>query len=216
MALLWVLTSYFLGAVPSAYIVARALKGIDIRQYGSGNVGGSNVRAHVSDAAFVMVGVADAAKGALAVAIGRSLGLDPWVVSASGAAAMAGHNWSLFIGGAGGRGIGTAFGALLILSPLLALALALSVVVGYVAGQGAILVLLAMFGLSVLAWVLELPGPVVGFSFAVFVLHALKRLLSHRPPWTLPAAERGRVLLYRLFLDRDTIDHESWVYRGRD
>ncbi|MFQ5946611.1 MAG: glycerol-3-phosphate acyltransferase, partial [Anaerolineae bacterium] len=95
MALLWVLASYFLGAFPSAYIVARALKGIDIRQYGSGNVGGSNVRAHVSDAAFVAVGVADAAKGALAVAIGRGLGLDPWTVSAAAAAAMVGHNWSL-------------------------------------------------------------------------------------------------------------------------
>ncbi len=127
---------------------------------------------------------------------------------------MAGHNWSLFIGGAGGRGLGPAFGALLLLSPLLALAIVLSVVVGFIVRKAAILVLLAMFLLPVLAWLLGLPGPVVGFSFAAFVLHTAKRILSHHPPWAVPASERGRLLLYRLLLDRDTIDQESWVYRG--
>lgn len=213
MEILWLAASYFLGSIPSAYIVARAFRGIDIRRYGSGNVGGANVWAQVSFWAFLLVGFADGAKGAIAVEIGRRLGLDPWALVAAGWAAMAGHNWSIFLRGAGGKGIATALGALIVLSPIMALALFLTLVLGHFLKNGATVALFALGGLPLFAWASEEPIPVVGYTLGAFLLHLAKRLLGITPPWELSGAERRQVLIYRLFFDRDTRRHEDWVYR---
>lgn len=212
MDLLWVATSYLLGSIPAAYIVARAVKGIDIRRAGSGHVGGANVWAHVSFGAFVFAGLADIAKAILAVGIGQWLGLGPWAVVAAGWAVIIGHNWSLFLRGAGGRGVATIMGALLILGPWEALFFCLALVLGQPTGLGGIAVLLALAAMPVLAWGLGGPAPLIIYTLGALGLHFTKKMLGNRLPWQIPAAERKHVLIYRLLLDRDTREHKASVH----
>lgn len=114
---------YLLGAVPTGYLMGRLLRGIDVRDYGSRRTGGTNVLRTMGlrVAAFVMV--ADIAKGAVAVLIARAISDEPYVQTVAGSAAVVGHVWPVYVGFRGGRGVSAAFGALLAMNPLAALAL---------------------------------------------------------------------------------------------
>lgn len=115
------LLGYLLGSVQTGLIVGRARRGIDVREYGSGKTGFTNtLRAVGPGAAFVAL-AGDVLKGAVPVLIGERLFEDPWAAAIGGAAAIAGHTWPLFAGFRGGRGVATAFGAFLAVSPLAAL-----------------------------------------------------------------------------------------------
>ncbi len=209
MDLLWVATSYLLGSIPAAYIVARAVKGIDIRRAGSGHVGGANVWAHVSFGAFVFAGLADVAKAILAVGVSQQLGLGPWAVVAAGWAVILGHNWSLFLRGAGGRGVATIMGALLLLGRKEALFLLVALVLGQLTGLGGIAVLLGLAVMPAVAWGLGGPPPLIIYALGALGLHFAKRMMGNRLPWQIPAAQRKQVLFYRLLLDRDTREHKA-------
>ena len=110
---LWI--SYFLGAVPTAYIAGRLLKGIDIRKHGSGNVGATNVFRVLGKWPGIVVLVLDILKGVVAVTVvGDIFGLikvDQRVLLAL--VVVAGHNWTVFLDFKGGKGIATSLGALI-------------------------------------------------------------------------------------------------------
>src|SRR5947207_9147515 len=99
---------YLVGSIPTAYIIARFIKGIDIRTVGSGNVGGSNVAIQVGRLPSLATVLFDMIKGALVVAILRSAGLSHTAQMAAGIAAVVGHNWPLWLRCVGGRGSATA------------------------------------------------------------------------------------------------------------
>lgn len=115
---LLVVAAYLAGAIPFGLVVVRAASGRDIRRVGSGNIGASNVYRAAGPALAGAVLALDLGKGLLPVLAGRRLGLDPTAVVAVGVAAIAGHNWSIFLRGQGGKGIATSYGVLLALSPL--------------------------------------------------------------------------------------------------
>ncbi|MDI6871291.1 MAG: glycerol-3-phosphate 1-O-acyltransferase PlsY [Bacillota bacterium] len=124
-----VIASYFLGDILFAYVVGRFLYGVDVRQYGSHNLGGTNVFRTLGPLAALLVVVGDVSKGAVAVWLGRvASGGDPFVQLLCGIAVIAGHNWPLALGFRGGRGIGTSLGVLLGLMPKAAAAPALTFV----------------------------------------------------------------------------------------
>lgn len=105
--------SYLLGALPSAYLLGRAVKGIDIRKYGSGNVGISNVSSHVGRWwAIPLIFFDITVKGILPVTLAsdKVLGLGPWVEMGAGMASILGHNWSVWLKFSGGRGMATVLG----------------------------------------------------------------------------------------------------------
>ena len=115
--------SYLLGSIPVGYILARLLKDIDIRRYGSGNFGATNVFRMVSPVAGVVVLVLDMLKGVIAVIVLGDFLLhslpqpDQVLVRLSlGLAAVCGHNWTVFLKFKGGKGVATTAGALLGLS----------------------------------------------------------------------------------------------------
>jgi glycerol-3-phosphate acyltransferase PlsY len=122
--------SYLVGSIPTAIIVARALKGIDIRQHGSGNAGGTNVIRVLGWKAGAFVIVCDIAKGLFATMVIARLMLvlpiesrppfdDYTVVQIiAGCVAMLGHIWTLFAGFKGGKGIATAGGMLIGIAPI--------------------------------------------------------------------------------------------------
>ena len=124
---------YLLGAIPFGLIIGRLTKGIDLRDYGSHRTGATNALRTLGTRAAAAVFVLDVAKGVAAVVLARILFTgDPlveWAAAAAGVAAIVGHNWSLFIGFTGGRGVATSAGALagmsswtiLILAPIVVL-----------------------------------------------------------------------------------------------
>lgn len=117
LAALAVVGAYLLGAVPFGLLVVRAATGRDIRKEGSGNIGASNVYRVAGPAVGVLVLALDLLKGLLPVVVTQRLGLDSATTIVAGLAAIAGHNWSVFLRGAGGKGVATSYGVLLALSP---------------------------------------------------------------------------------------------------
>jgi glycerol-3-phosphate acyltransferase PlsY len=112
-----IVIGYLLGSIPTAFIVSRLRKGIDIRNIGSRNMGGANVMREIGTREGIIVGLLDIAKGAGAILIARVLhAVDPWVFGA-GFAALVGHNFPLFVGFHGGRGSATTIGIFLVLAP---------------------------------------------------------------------------------------------------
>jgi glycerol-3-phosphate acyltransferase PlsY len=112
--------AYLFGSIPSGIIASKA-RGIDLRQHGSGSSGATNTLRVLGWKTAVAVVLADAGKGALAVLVAR------WLVGSTDAevvaclAAIAGHNWPVYVGFRGGRGVATSFGAILMISPWAAL-----------------------------------------------------------------------------------------------
>lgn len=107
--------SYLLGAVPTAYIVGRALRGIDIRQHGSGNVGATNTFRVLGRGPGLFVLGCDILKGLLAVVVVSWIlavhSLTAWILF--GLVAIIGHNWTVFLNFSGGKGIATSLGVLI-------------------------------------------------------------------------------------------------------
>ncbi len=122
------LLGYVLGAIPIGLIVGRLTKGIDLREYGSHRTGATNALRTLGTRAAAAVFVLDVAKGVAAVLLARLFFAgDPlveWAAAAAGLAAVVGHNWSVFIGFSGGRGVSTSAGALGAMSPWTILILA--------------------------------------------------------------------------------------------
>ncbi|MCH8799899.1 MAG: glycerol-3-phosphate acyltransferase [Chloroflexi bacterium] len=113
------LGAYILGSVPTAYILVRSVKGEDIRDVGSRNVGALNVYRQVGAGAGLAVLLVDTAKGVVAVAGPRLMGLDDWVLFITTPLVVAGHNWPVFLNFRGGKGAAAIFGISLVIVPWL-------------------------------------------------------------------------------------------------
>nr|WP_221277104.1 glycerol-3-phosphate 1-O-acyltransferase PlsY [Deinobacterium chartae] len=112
--------AYLFGSVPAGVLVARVYK-LDIRKVGSGNIGATNVLRALGWGPALLVAFFDIFKGGLAVLIARALGLDDLLIAACALAAVIGHNYSVFLGFRGGKGVATSFGTILVIDPLLGL-----------------------------------------------------------------------------------------------
>ena len=110
--------AYLLGSVPWGFLVVRLLHGVDVREYGSGRTGTSNVLRTGGLKSAALVLVLDLSKGALAVLLAKVVSDTPAAEVTAGLLVLAGHNWSMFLGFKGGRGIMPAAGAVLIISPI--------------------------------------------------------------------------------------------------
>ena len=112
-ALLLLAIGYLFGAIPSGYIAGRWLKGIDLRNCGSGSTGATNVLRNVGKGPALAVFLIDVGKGALAVLLAKSVGLNDWIQVLAGLAALAGHIWPMWLGWNGGKAVATGFGMFL-------------------------------------------------------------------------------------------------------
>jgi len=112
LASLVIAIAYLLGSLPSAYIVGRLMKGLDIREAGDGRLGAAATYRRVGLAGAIIVGLTDLAKGAAAVFLARGLGLPLPMVLLAGLAVVVGHNWSVFLRFKGGKGALTIYGVL--------------------------------------------------------------------------------------------------------
>ena len=118
LGILSIIIGYLLGSIPTAYIVARKRKGIDIRNVGSRNMGAANVMREIGTPEGIFVGLIDIAKGAGAILIAQTLNISELWVFGAGFAALVGHNFPVFAGFRGGKGSATVIGIFLVLTPL--------------------------------------------------------------------------------------------------
>jgi glycerol-3-phosphate acyltransferase PlsY len=189
--------AWLAGSVPFAHVFARALRRVDLRTVGSGTVSGTSLYRVAGFGPLAVAGIADIAKGSVGPALA---GPDrPALAAVAGAAGVAGHNWSPWLRGAGGRGISPAMGALLVRDwPG-----SVTLLGGMAAGR-----ILRSTGLgSAVADVALVPvlrrwrgreGALVGG--AILAPMIAKRLLGNRPG----APATPSTYLYRLLFDRDT------------
>ncbi|HEV2281631.1 MAG TPA: glycerol-3-phosphate 1-O-acyltransferase PlsY [bacterium] len=169
--------AYFIGALPTGLILVRALRGEDIRKYGSGNIGAVNVLRVAGPAVAAAVLLVDVLKGLVPVLLALRAGLAPWAVVAAGLAAIAGHNWSVFLGFRGGKGIATSAGVLAGLSLQATLvAAAVWIVVVAITRFSSLGSLVAAVSVPLTLWRLRTPPEYVAFG----IIASLFAIYRHR------------------------------------
>jgi len=184
---------YVLGSVQAGLLIGRFVRGIDVREFGSGKTGFTNTLRTVGLGGALVVVALDILKGAAPVLIGRFIFDDPLAAALGGVGAVAGHTWPLFAGFRGGRGVATSFGAFVAVAPLAALLTLVfgGVVLGatrYVSlmSMTAMLAGFALLSLFVIAgWTdpeYELFGLAVTLSVELNHLGNLRRLLRGTEP----------------------------------
>ena len=120
-AIIAVLGAYLLGAIPFGLFIAKAMAGVDVRTVGSGNIGATNVLRAAGVKAAVLTLLADCLKGGIPVLLAGRLVPGPWVPVMAGMAAILGHNYPVYLGFRGGKGVATSLGVVLAASPWIGL-----------------------------------------------------------------------------------------------
>jgi glycerol-3-phosphate acyltransferase PlsY len=196
-ALAQLLLAYLLGSIPSAWLAGKWVKGIDIREHGSGNMGATNVFRVLGPGPGVAVLLADIAKGAAAVLLlpllaspasfdwlrtSQTLASSAWWPCLLGLAAVLGHTYTIFLGFKGGKGVATSLGVFLGLAPL------------------ATLVVVAVFG--VIFWATRMVS--AGSLAASAILPSAVVLFKEWRPWGYREA---------FYLGFDAAREETWATR---
>jgi len=198
--ILVIVIGYLLGSIPFGLIISRRKANIDIRNYGSGRTGGTNVLRALGRKAFLMVAALDIAKGALAVVLaGLIIGSDYIIIGNSGLgllsqvlaglAAVVGHIWPVFLKFKGGRGVATFMGGLIALFPIAGLLGGEAVIIGAglsgFASLGSIIGVVGVFAVLIpLTIIYNLPIEYLGYALIgtllIIFVHRdnIKRLLS--------------------------------------
>jgi glycerol-3-phosphate acyltransferase PlsY len=112
LALLAICLAYLLGSIPSAYLIGRWLKGVDLREAGDGRMGAAVIYRRVGLFGSIVVAFLDVGKGMAAMLIAKLMGLPLGVLIVVGLAVVVGHNWSIFLHFKGGKGALTTYGVL--------------------------------------------------------------------------------------------------------
>lgn len=197
MIMIAMVLAYLLGAIPSAYIVGKIYRGVDIRQFGSGNVGATNVFRVLGKGPGIVVLVCDILKGTLAVALlADILGVTGiWQRIVLAFCAIIGHNWTVFLNFKGGKGVATSLGVLIgftikfaAFRPVVIFTLLVFILSLLFTGLVSFSSILAAVFLPVIMVITEQPFELIclGAVFCVFVVlrHRpnIKRLLAGQEP----------------------------------
>lgn len=196
------LLCFLIGSIPSGYWITWKIKGTDIRQYGSGNIGATNVYRVLGLKMAVLVALADIVKGIGAVVAASLVTAEPFYLLLGGLITILGHNYSIFLGFKGGRGVATTCGVLLALlaKPVL-LALLFWVILVIVTRYVSVASILA--SIFLLPLVFFMGYPLYYFFFVLLLvifiiyrhmenIHRLLRGEENRLPWP-PQGKKGRV-----------------------
>jgi acyl phosphate:glycerol-3-phosphate acyltransferase len=176
--ILLIVLSYVIGSIPFGYLVGKYCKGIDIREYGSGNIGASNSLRVMGTKYALMVLVGDCLKGLFAILFGR------WAITVNiefylllGIFAIIGHNWSVFLKFKGGKGIATTFGVVLAFYPYIAIiAAVIWGIIVFTTKFAALGSIVSVFSIFLLAFLFKTP-----LEFKIFtIIIILFAIIRHR------------------------------------
>jgi len=167
---------YLLGSVPFGYIVGKLFKKIDIREFGSGNIGATNALRILGPplASFVVIG--DIGKGIFSIYLVQYFNIDSSLILAiAGLAVICGHDWSLFLGFKGGKGIATTFGVVFALNPTISLlALIVGGVVVITTRYVSLASIFAIISIFIFTILFKQPYEYIIFSAIILVLGIFK------------------------------------------
>ena len=167
--------SYFLGAIPTSYIVVHYLTGRDIRELGDGNPGMMNVWDSVGLSAALVVGFGDIGKGMVAVTIAIMADIHEAAPLLAGIVAIIGHDYSIFLMLDGGNGMATAVGAITAMAPLAAApAVAAAIAVWLLVGSRRLGGIVGLLLVPALAYMVNAGTEVVAGIVLLMTLTALK------------------------------------------
>jgi acyl phosphate:glycerol-3-phosphate acyltransferase len=177
--LVWLIASYLLGAVPTSHVVSRTIAGIDLRQHGSGNLGATNLYRVLGWRYAVPVALFDIAKGVIPVLVfAPQVSASELFAISCGVAAILGHVFSIFVGFKGGKGVATAAGVMLALTPVaLAVAALVWILVVRLSGYVSLASIAAAAVLPVAVYLLDQPKTPellwidIAVALAVIALH---------------------------------------------
>lgn len=166
-----IIAAYLLGSISFSYLAGKMLKGIDIRNHGSGNAGATNTLRVLGKGPAVTVLLLDALKGVAAVWIGRWLGQgDVLIEVLCGIAAISGHNWPVYFGFRGGKGIATTIGVMITLVPMpvvyAGIACILAIALTRYVSLGSLLFTAL---LPILIWFMQGPNEIFWLSLLLFL-----------------------------------------------
>ncbi len=216
-----IVAAYLIGSIPSAYLVGRFVAGVDIREYGSGNVGASNASVHVGKKWSVPIALFDVfVKGFFPVFAGGPLLLDlhPAAIAIAALAAMCGHNWPIFLKFSGGRGISVGLGSIAAFGfPLFVLWATIPSVLFTLTPwrDSAVSWLLASATLPIWALWAGYDAWVAVYAVGFAAITVVRRISSGGftiPLQTYSELTRLRLIWNRAVFDRDIASREVWVH----
>ncbi len=171
-----IIICYLLGSIPFGYIVGRLFKKIDIREYGSGNIGATNAFRILGPALASLVLIGDISKGIFSIYLVRFLNIDNLsILVIAGFAVICGHDWSVFLKFKGGKGVATTFGVIFSFNSVISI---LTVTV-----WGMVLIftkyaslssILSLTSVSIFMMLFKQPYEYIIFSLAILILTIFK------------------------------------------
>jgi glycerol-3-phosphate acyltransferase PlsY len=208
---------YLIGSIPMAYLVVKLIYKKDIRDFGSGQVGGSNVFRSFSKPLGYAVGIYDGLKGAIIVGIAH------WVLDLPiafqiviGLAVVSGHNWPVWLKFNAGRGLATTLGVCFVIFPFgIWIFIAFCIFILLIKSSP-LPALFGMIAIPTAAWIRHEPSAVVLGLVALFSLTILRRISAPIPERS-KNIPKGQLLLNRFLFDRDIRDGKAWIsFRAAD
>ena len=179
------LIGYLLGAIPTGYIITRILTGIKINEFKSSHTGATNVKRAAGLKAAIATAILDVLWGIISVLIAHMITNNLWIAAGAGAAAIIGHNWSIYIRFKGGIGLSTLFGSLVYFQPLTVTGSALILIIlrqMLVKGMHLHRAKVTIFGMILFPFVLRLLGlPLEGLLLCIPGVLAV--ILKTIPDW---------------------------------
>ncbi len=200
-----VVLAYLIGSIPVAYIFGRVLKGLDIREHGSGNMGATNAFRVLGKGPGIIVLILDIIKGIIPVTLlANAFGLgDALSLVIIALAAVAGHNWTVFLGFKGGKGMATSLGVLIGLGIqlpglriVLGAATLIWLVLFLIGGYVSLASISAAVALPILMVVFEAPFPmkVMAMVLCIFIVFRHRSNIKR-----LGSGQESRVLFFKNF-----------------
>ena len=167
---------YLLGSIPFGYIVGKLFKKIDIREFGSGNIGATNAFRILGPPLASLVLIGDIGKGIFSIYLVKYLNIDSSLILAiAGLAVICGHDWSLFLGFKGGKGIATTFGVVFALNPTISiLALIVGGVVVITTRYVSLASICAVISIFIFTILFKQPYEYIIFSAIIMILGIFK------------------------------------------
>lgn len=171
-----ILGCYLLGSIPFGYIAGKLFKKIDIRELGSGNIGATNVFRILGPSLASLVLISDIGKGIFSIYLVQYFNIDNLLIlTIAGLAVICGHDWSLFLGFKGGKGIATTFGVIFALNPIISiLAIVVWVVVMIITRYASLSSILAVISIMIFTILFKQPYEYIIFSAIIIVLSIFK------------------------------------------
>jgi len=171
-----IISCYLLGSIPFGYIVGKLFKKVDIREFGSGNIGATNALRILGPllASFVVIG--DIGKGIFSIYLVQYFNIDNLLIlTIAGLAVICGHDWSLFLGFKGGKGIATTFGVVFALNPTISiLALIIWGVVVITTRYVSLSSIFAVISIFIFTILFKQPYEYIIFSAVIMILGIFK------------------------------------------